>query len=52
VTDQWSADACQRALQLLLETDMALKDTRVSNEEQLVMSLVLALCATRTRKAA
>lgn len=52
VTDQWSADACQRALQLLLETDMALKDTRVSNEEQLLMSLVLALCATRTRKAA
>lgn len=52
VTDGWSADACQRALSLLLETDMALKDTRVSSEEQVLMSLVLALCATRTRKAA
>jgi DNA polymerase III subunit delta len=51
-TDQWSADACERALQLLLEADMALKDTRVSNEEQLLMSLVLALCATRGRRAA
>jgi DNA polymerase-3 subunit delta len=51
-TDQWSAEACERALQLLLEADMALKDTRVSNEEQLLLSLVLALCATRTKRAA
>lgn len=52
VTDQWSADACARALTLLLEADMALKETTVSNAEQTLMSLVLALCATRTRKAA
>lgn len=45
-TEQWSAAACDRALSLLLETDMALKETRVSNEEQVLMSLVLALCAT------
>lgn len=51
-TDGWSADGCERALQLLLEADMALKDTRVSNEEQLLTSLVLALCATRSRRAA
>jgi len=51
-TDSWSADACERALTLLLEADMALKDTRVSNEEQLLTSLVLALCATRARRAA
>jgi DNA polymerase-3 subunit delta len=51
-TDGWSADACERALALLLEADMALKDTRVSNEEQLLTSLVLALCATRSRRAA
>jgi len=52
VTDQWSADACARALDLLLEADMALKETTVSNAEQNLMSLVLALCATRTRRAA
>lgn len=52
VTEQWSAPACERALQLLLEADMALKDTTVSNAEQTLMSLVLSLCATRTRKAA
>ncbi|MBX9854265.1 MAG: DNA polymerase III subunit delta [Gemmatimonadaceae bacterium] len=52
VTDQWSADACARALTLLLEADLALKDTTVSNAEQIVMSLVLALCATRRRRAA
>lgn len=51
-TDQWSAEACARALSLLLEADMALKDTRVSNDEQLLTSLVLALCATRSRRAA
>lgn len=51
-TEGWSADACARALTLLLEADMALKDTRVSNEEQLLTSLVLALCATRRRRAA
>lgn len=52
VTDQWSAEACSRALTLLLEADLALKDTTVSNAEQIVMSLVLALCATRRRRAA
>jgi hypothetical protein len=31
---------------------MALKDTTVSNAEQILMSLVLGLCALRTRKAA
>ncbi|MCE2902943.1 MAG: DNA polymerase III subunit delta [Gemmatimonas sp.] len=52
VTDQWSADACERALTLLLETDMALKDTTVSNAEQILMSLVLGLCATPRRRPA
>lgn len=49
VTDQWSAGACERALALLLEADMALKDTTVSNVEQTLTSLVLSLCALRTR---
>jgi DNA polymerase-3 subunit delta len=52
VTEGWSAAACERALHVLLEADMALKDTTVSNAEQILMSLVLSLCATRTRKAA
>ncbi len=54
VTDRWSAAACDRALELLLEADIALKETTVSTAEQVVMSLVLALCALggRGRKAA
>ncbi len=47
VTDQWSAAACERALALLLEADIALKETTVSNPEQTLLSLVLALCALR-----
>ena len=49
VTEQWSAQACQRALALLLDADIALKDTTVSNAEQTISGLVLALCATRSR---
>jgi len=52
VTEQWSAAACEKAILLLLEADMALKETTVSNAEQILMSLVLALCALRRRKAA
>jgi len=52
VTEQWSAAACEQAILLLLEADMALKETTVSNAEQILMSLVLALCALRRRKAA
>ena len=52
MTEQWSAVSCEKALELLLEADMALKDTTVSNAEQILMSLVLGLCATRRRKAA
>jgi DNA polymerase-3 subunit delta len=52
VTDQWSAASCERALALLLDADIALKETTVSNAEQTLMSLVLGLCATRARKAA
>ncbi|MBM3908688.1 MAG: hypothetical protein FJ363_11530 [Gemmatimonadetes bacterium] len=41
---QWDAARCDRALDLLLKTDMALKDTRASSEEQIVEGLVLAMC--------
>lgn len=40
----WDAARCDRALDLLLKTDMALKDTRASSEEQIVEGLVLAMC--------
>jgi DNA polymerase-3 subunit delta len=43
--DRWSAPALDRALDALLATDVALKDTRVSTDEQLIASLVLAMCA-------
>ncbi|MCC6242207.1 MAG: DNA polymerase III subunit delta [Gemmatimonadaceae bacterium] len=50
VTEQWSRAACARALALLLEADIALKDTTVSNVEQTMMSLVLSLCALREKR--
>jgi DNA polymerase-3 subunit delta len=43
--DRWTAPALDRALDLLLEADAALKETRLSSDEQLLASLVLALCA-------
>lgn len=43
--ERWRADELRRALRLLLEADIALKDTRVSSEEQVLLSLVLALAA-------
>ncbi len=46
VTKRWNRESCEAALALLLEADMALKETRVSNDEQIMLSLVLALCTT------
>jgi DNA polymerase-3 subunit delta len=43
--EQWSAAACAAALERLLEADQLLKETTVSSGEQLVETLVLALCA-------
>lgn len=43
--DQWTPDALDRALALLLDADVALKETRLSSEEQLLGTLVLSLCA-------
>lgn len=50
VTDRWNVSQCEEALRLLLEADMALKDTTVSNPTQILMSLVLGLCATGTSR--
>lgn len=52
-SDRWSAGELDSALATLLATDEALKDTRVSSEEQVFTSLVLALCgAGASRRAA
>lgn len=43
----WSAADLDAALEVLLEADVALKDTRVGNDEQSLTTLVLALCVRR-----
>jgi len=44
VTDRWTAKSLERALAALLDADIALKETRVSSEEQVVATLVLSMC--------
>jgi DNA polymerase-3 subunit delta len=44
----WDHAAVDRATALLLATDIALKDTRLSSEEQLLVSLLLAMTAPGT----
>jgi DNA polymerase-3 subunit delta len=46
---KWDARALDAALEALLAADIALKDTRVSSDEQTIATLVLALCATSAR---
>ena len=50
---RWTTPALDAALDALLIADCALKDTRLSSDEQLLESVVLALCAdSRTATAA
>ena len=51
-TDRWDAASVDEALELLLAADVAFKDTRLSSDEQLLSSLVLALCAVGASRAA
>jgi DNA polymerase-3 subunit delta len=44
VLDRWTTLAVDRALDALLDADRALKESRVSSDEQILASLVLALC--------
>ncbi|HEX6629993.1 MAG TPA: DNA polymerase III subunit delta [Gemmatimonadaceae bacterium] len=41
----WTAPALDRALDALLAADVALKESRVSSDEQILTTLVLSLCA-------
>ena len=50
--ERWSRESLDRALDSLLETDIALKESRISSEEQLLATLVLSLCASDARSAA
>lgn len=50
--ERWPAAELDRALELLLATDSALKESRVSSEEQVLATLVLQLCGTPHRAAA
>jgi DNA polymerase-3 subunit delta len=43
--DRWPVELLDRALTLLLDADVALKETKLSSEEQLLTTLVLSLCA-------
>ncbi|HYV98797.1 MAG TPA: DNA polymerase III subunit delta [Gemmatimonadaceae bacterium] len=49
---RWTASDARAALTHLHAADLALKDTRVSSEEAVISSLVLALCAPSSRAAA
>lgn len=50
--ERWSRKVLDRALDSLLEADVALKESRVSSEEQLLATVVLSLCAADERNAA
>ena len=51
-TDRWSVSDLDAALAALLLADAALKETRLSSDEQLLTSLVLTLCGTGTSRRA
>lgn len=50
--EHWSHDALDQALDALLEADIALKESRVSSDGQLLATVVLSLCAADERSAA
>jgi DNA polymerase-3 subunit delta len=51
-TDRWTSAEIDRALAVLLEADAALKETKLSSDEQILTSLVLALCGTGSSRRA
>jgi DNA polymerase-3 subunit delta len=50
--ERWTRESLDRALDSLLEADVALKESRVSSEEQLLATVVLSLCAADETSAA
>jgi DNA polymerase-3 subunit delta len=45
VTGSWDRAGLQRVLEALLATDVILKETRFSSEEQVLTTLILAMCS-------
>jgi DNA polymerase-3 subunit delta len=50
--ERWSREGLDHALDVLLEADVALKESRVSSDEQLLATVVLSLCGADERSAA
>jgi DNA polymerase-3 subunit delta len=50
--ERWSRVSLNRALDVLLEADVALKESKVSSDEQLLATVVLSLCAADENSAA
>jgi DNA polymerase III subunit delta len=50
--DHWTGPELDAALEALLDADAALKESRLSSDEQLLTNLVLALCGSGKRRAA
>lgn len=50
--DRWTTQSLDRALDALLDADVALKETRVSSEEQILATLVLTMCVEDERSLA
>ena len=50
--ERWTREGLDHALDVLLEADVALKESRVSSDEQLLATVVLSLCAADERGAA
>jgi len=45
-SERWSAGAVDTALEALYTADAAIKETRLSSDEQIMVNLVLAMCGT------
>ena len=48
----WETESLQRALDALLTADLTLKESRVSSEEQVLTTLIMAMCAGNEQKIA
>ncbi|MEX2179818.1 MAG: DNA polymerase III subunit delta [Gemmatimonadaceae bacterium] len=51
-TNRWSLSDIDHALRVLLQTDMALKESRVSSDEQILANAVLSMCCTAVTRTA
>jgi DNA polymerase-3 subunit delta len=50
--EHWSSQDLEHAIELLLIADAALKESRLSSDEQLLSTLILSLCGDATHSIA